>query len=72
MKKILYIEASPRKDRSHSISVANTHMEKLKASADVEIKKIDLWNYDLPEFDGDMLNAKYALSLIHISEPTRP
>ena len=25
-----------------------------------EVKKIDLWNYDLPEFDGDMLNAKYA------------
>ena len=60
MKKILYIEASPRKERSHSISVANKHMEKLKASGDVEIKKIDLWNYDLPEFDGDMLNAKYA------------
>jgi FMN-dependent NADH-azoreductase len=61
MKRILYIEASPRKDRSHSISVANKHMEKLKTSGDVEIKKIDLWNYDLPEFDGDMLNAKYAV-----------
>ena len=28
---------------------------------DFDVKKIDLWNYDLPEFDGDMLNAKYAV-----------
>ena len=60
MKKILYIESSPRKDRSHSINVTNKYIEKIKASGDIEIKKIDLWNYDLPEFDGDMLNAKYA------------
>ena len=60
MKKILYIEASPRKDRSHSISVANKYIDKIKASGDVSVKKIDLWNYDLPEFDGDMLSAKYA------------
>ena len=60
MKKILYIEASPRKDRSHSINVANKYMEKMKASGNLDIKKINLWDYDLPEFDGDMLNAKYA------------
>ena len=60
MKKILYIESSPRKDRSHSINVTNKYIEKIKASGDIEIKKIDLWNYDLPEFDGDTLNAKYA------------
>ena len=39
MKKILYIEASPRKDRSHSISVANKYIDKIKASGDVECKK---------------------------------
>ena len=60
MKKVLYIESSPRKDRSHSINVANKYMEKMKASENLDIKKINLWDYDLPEFDGDMLNAKYA------------
>ena len=60
MKKILYIEASPRKDRSHSINVTKKYIDKIQKNDEVEIKKIDLWNYDLPEFDGDMLNAKYA------------
>ena len=60
MKKVLYIESSPRKDRSDSINVANKYMEKMKASENLDIKKINLWDYDLPEFDGDMLNAKYA------------
>ena len=60
MKKILYIEASPRKDRSHSINVTKKYIDKLNKDNEYEVKKIDLWNYDLPEFDGDMLNAKYA------------
>ena len=63
MKKILHIEASPRKDRSHSINVTKKYIDKIQKNGDVEIKKIDLWNYDLPEFDGDMLNAKYAAKL---------
>ena len=57
MKKILYIEASPRKDRSHSINVTKKYIEKFNKDNEYEVKKIDLWNYDLPEFDGDMLNA---------------
>ena len=60
MKKILYIEASPRKDRSHSINVTKKYIDKFNKDNEYEVKKIDLWNYDLPEFDGDMLNAKYA------------
>ena len=36
------------------------YIDKIKSSGDVDVKKIDLWNYDLPEFDGDMLNAKYS------------
>ena len=60
MKKILYIESSPRKDRSHSINVTKKYLEKLKSSNEVDIKKIDLWDYELPEFDGDLLNAKYT------------
>jgi|TARA_B100001059_G_scaffold11329_1_gene9173 FMN-dependent NADH-azoreductase len=60
MKKILYIESSPRKNRSHSINVTKKYLEKLKSSNEVDIKKIDLWDYELPEFDGDLLNAKYT------------
>jgi FMN-dependent NADH-azoreductase len=60
MKKILYIESSPRKDGSHSINVTKKYLEKLKSSNEVDIKKIDLWDYELPEFDGDLLNAKYT------------
>ena len=56
MKKILYVEASPRKDRSHSINVTKKYIEKINKNNDFDVKKIDLWNYDLPEFDGDMLN----------------
>ena len=69
MKKVLYIEASPRKDRSHSIKAAKTYLDTLvKENPDVHIKNIDLWDYDLPEFNGDMLNAKYAV--LHGGEPT--
>ena len=62
MKKVIYIEASPRKERSHSIKEAQSYLSKLEASnPSLEIKKIDLWDYVLPEFDGEMLNAKYAV-----------
>lgn len=69
MKKILYIEASPRKVRSHSIKAAQDYMAELKANdPEITIKKIDLWDLDLPEFNGEMLNAKY--SVLQGGEPT--
>jgi len=62
MKKVIYVEASPRKVRSHSIKAAQNYLEELKSSnPDLDIKKIDLWDYDLPEFNGEMLNAKYSV-----------
>jgi len=62
MKKILYIEASPRKDRSHSIKVAKEYLNKVTENkSDVEVKTIDLWSTNLPDFDGDMMDAKYAV-----------
>tara|TARA_B100001123_G_C15325528_1_gene1029405 strand:+ start:2862 stop:3485 length:624 start_codon:yes stop_codon:yes gene_type:complete len=69
MKKVMYIEASPRKSRSHSMKVANAYIEKIKEKdSNIEIKTIDLWNYNLPEFNGDMLDAKY--SVIAGTDPT--
>ena len=59
MARLLYIEASPRKDRSASIEVAKAFIEAYKTShqGDV-IDTIDLWKADLPPFDGDTVNAK--------------
>ncbi|MEM7466184.1 MAG: NAD(P)H-dependent oxidoreductase [Pseudomonadota bacterium] len=62
MTTLLYIESSPRKERSHSINVANTFLEAYAAAnPGDEIDRLDLWDLSLPEFDGDRLNAKYAV-----------
>jgi FMN-dependent NADH-azoreductase len=62
MARLLYIEASPRKDRSASIRVAQAYIEAHKKSHPEDIvDTIDLWNTELPAFDGDVINAKYAI-----------
>jgi FMN-dependent NADH-azoreductase len=59
--KVLYIEASPRKERSASIEVANAFLDALRAeNPDTQIDVLDLWAHQLPEFDGPTLQAKYA------------
>ena len=69
MPTLLYIEASPRKDRSHSINVANTFLDAYAAANPGDtIDKIDLWDLNLPEFDGEKLNAKY--SVMHGESPS--
>lgn len=62
MAKLLYIESSPRKTRSSSIAVAKTFLDEYKkANPQDEIATIDLWKKDLPHFDGDVIDAKYAI-----------
>jgi FMN-dependent NADH-azoreductase len=62
MEKLLYIEASPRGERSKSTKVAKAFIEEYqKAHPDVQIEHINLWKVSLPTFDGDMLDAKYAV-----------
>ncbi|MEX2481932.1 MAG: NAD(P)H-dependent oxidoreductase [Gammaproteobacteria bacterium] len=69
MSTLLYIEASPRKARSHSIKVADAFLDDYAAAhPDDTIDRLDLWDTDLPRFDGDMLNAKYAL--MHGGQPS--
>jgi FMN-dependent NADH-azoreductase len=62
MAQLLYVEASPFKARSHSIHVAS---EFLKAYAEInrqdEIEVIDLWQTKLPPFDGEAIEAKFAV-----------
>ncbi|WP_395678638.1 FMN-dependent NADH-azoreductase [Inquilinus sp.] len=61
MARLLYVEASPRKQRSASIEVARAFLAAYRAAhpAD-EIETLDLWTIDLPEFDGAVMEAKYA------------
>ncbi|GGF32966.1 FMN-dependent NADH-azoreductase 2 [Aliidongia dinghuensis] len=61
MTKILYIEASPRKRRSASIDVAAAALAAWRAAdPSVEIDVLDVWSTALPEFDGPVMEAKYA------------
>jgi FMN-dependent NADH-azoreductase len=61
MARLLYVEASPRKQRSASIEVAQAFLAAYRAAhPDDEIETLDLWAVDLPEFDGAALEAKYA------------
>lgn len=62
MAKLLYVEASPRKDRSKSIKVAQAFIDKYKAAhPSDQVQVIDLWTKKLPEFDGYTIDAKYQV-----------
>lgn len=62
MAKLLYIEASPRKKRSKSIAVAQAFLDRYRQEhPDDEVVTIDLWDKDLPEFDGYTIDAKYQV-----------
>lgn len=62
MAKLLYIEASPRKQRSKSIEVANAFLAAYQAAhPNDEIESLDLWGIELPEFDGHTIDAKYQV-----------
>ena len=62
MSKLLYIESSPRKNRSKSIAVAHKFIEKYNAvNPQDEIITLDLWEKQLPEFDGYTIDAKYQV-----------
>ena len=61
MKKILFIESSPRKTESITTDVANKLINKMQHSGDYEIEVLDLWNTDLPHINGTTLSAKYTV-----------
>jgi FMN-dependent NADH-azoreductase len=62
MSTILYIKASPRTGRSHSIAVADAFVESYRRShPDDEIKTIDIFQEDLPAFDLAAVTAKYKV-----------
>ncbi len=62
MARLLYIEASPRKERSASIKVAREFTESYRSShPGDQIDIFDLWKMELPSFNGDIINAKYRI-----------
>ncbi|CCH47659.1 FMN-dependent NADH-azoreductase [Pseudodesulfovibrio piezophilus] len=62
MSKVLYIKASPRGARSHSIQLADAFIAALKIhSPDSEIIEKDLFAMDLPELNNDTLVGKYNI-----------
>ena len=62
MARLLHIESSPRKDRSASIELARFFEEEyMKRHPGDRVETLDLWHTKLPEFDGETINAKYAI-----------
>ncbi|MGC9455809.1 MAG: FMN-dependent NADH-azoreductase [Phycisphaerae bacterium] len=62
MGKLLYIQASPRGGRSKSIAVADAFVDAYRrANEDDKIDTLNVFEEDLPAFDGPALAAKYAI-----------
>src|SRR5437868_3853170 len=60
MTRILYVEASPRKNRSASIEVAHAALAAWSdLDPDLSVDVLDVWSTDLPEFNGPIMTAKY-------------
>ena len=62
MSKLLYIQASPRIQRSHSIGVADAFVGSYEQEhADDEIVTVNLFEASIPNFDGLAVQAKYTI-----------
>jgi FMN-dependent NADH-azoreductase len=61
MTDVLYIEASPRKQRSASIEIARATLSSWRAAdPTLTIDTLDVWSTPMPQFDGPAMEAKYA------------
>jgi FMN-dependent NADH-azoreductase len=65
-RRLLHIEASPRGARSRSSAVARHLIDRLGG---IEIERIDVFDADLPELGGGMIEGRYALIA---GEPVAP
>ncbi len=62
MSRVLYIQASPRIQRSHSIAVADAFVGSYEQEhADDEIITVNLFEASIPNFDGLAVQAKYTI-----------
>ncbi len=62
MSKLLHIQSSPRGGRSASIAVATQFLQTYQAAnPGDDVETLDLWQAALPEFNGETIDAKYAV-----------
>jgi FMN-dependent NADH-azoreductase len=62
MARLLYIQASPRGSRAHSLAVADAFVAEYHTANPKDIVEVlDVFKADLPAFDGATLDAKYAI-----------
>jgi FMN-dependent NADH-azoreductase len=74
MARLLYIEASPRKERSASIEVARAFIDEYERTHPGDaVEILDLWHTSIPEFDGHVIDSKYVIlhGLEHTEEQKR-
>jgi len=61
MRKLLYIKASPRAEKSLSLKLADVYVTAYKEKhPGAQIDEIELWEANLPEFDGNSAAAKVS------------
>lgn len=62
MSRLLYIQSSPRGERSHSIAVADAFIQAYRQKhPDDEIVTLNVFDASLPSFDGLAVQAKYMI-----------
>jgi FMN-dependent NADH-azoreductase len=62
MAKLIHIQTSPRGSRSASQAVAKQFIESYRAAHPSDaVETLDLWQAELPDFDGATIDAKYAV-----------
>ena len=62
MENLLYLQASPRRDRSKSIAVADAFVDACRThQPQLGVTPLNVFEEDLPAFDGAALEAKYAI-----------
>lgn len=62
MSRLLYIQASPRGQRSHSIAVTDAFVKAYEQKhPDDEIEILNVFDESIPNFDGPAVQAKYTI-----------
>ncbi|MHC4105365.1 MAG: FMN-dependent NADH-azoreductase, partial [Planctomycetota bacterium] len=62
MSKLLYIQASPRGQRSHSVAVTDAFIEAYEQKhPDDEVDILNVFDESIPNFDGLAVQAKYTI-----------
>lgn len=72
MKRLLHINASPRKERSRSAMVADRLLGRLTARyPELVVERLDVFDADLPPFDHDVVDGRYHLLAGNAVDPAQ-